>query len=294
MRAVLTEELAFGRGMIVLSEAPGLRHTIRRAVSRGELRLLLPGVYVATDRQPDALLRARAMMRVDPGAVITGAAAARLHGWQGVADPAVCDVATSFRGRSPDYRFSRRRIPVEQVVSRDGVRFASMALTALHLARQLGGGPLDEALRSGVRLADLWEALEQCPGSPGNSRVRQLLADSRDEPWSEAERAAHRALRAARVRGWVANQPLLLAGRRRYLDLAFPQQRVAVEIDGRGFHCTWDQRVADMARDRELAAAGWRVLRFPAALVFAEPDRFVREVMAAVSWGAHDVPRAAA
>ena len=286
MQSALEDEITFGRGLIVMRDAPHLANTVRRAVTRSELRPLLPGIYVPADLPVPLPLRARAIMRHDPAAIILGAAAASLQGWPGITEPPTCEVATHFRGRCVGYRFSREEVPSEHVVGRGGIRLTSVALTALHLARQRGGAPLDEALRLGVRLSDLWEVFLLQPGRPGNAHLRSLLVDSRDEPWSEAERAAHRALRAAGIRGWSANLPILLDGRRRRLDLGFAKDRVAVEIDGRGFHCSWEQRSSDMARDRKLAAAGWRVLRFPAGLVLADPDRFVRELLAALAWGA--------
>lgn len=63
------------------------------------------------------------------------------------------------------------------------------------------------------------------------------------------------------------------------VDLCAPQARLVVEIDG-GYHA----RIAgkDARRDRALRRAGWRVLRLPAELVMAAPERaaeIVREAL---------------
>ena len=52
-------------------------------------------------------------------------------------------------------------------------------------------------------------------------------------------------------------------GRRRYLDLAYPAERVGIEFDGFAEHgllrSTFDD---DRVRDNELRLAGWLVLHF--------------------------------
>jgi very-short-patch-repair endonuclease len=46
------------------------------------------------------------------------------------------------------------------------------------------------------------------------------------------------------------------------LDLAFDEERVALELDGYAFHSTRRQRERDMQRDAALAAIGWLTVRF--------------------------------
>ncbi|WP_158548769.1 endonuclease domain-containing protein [Blastococcus sp. TF02A-26] len=46
------------------------------------------------------------------------------------------------------------------------------------------------------------------------------------------------------------------------LDVAWPEVRLAVELDGAAFHGSREAREADIARDVALAARGWLVLRF--------------------------------
>nr|NLI51344.1 DUF559 domain-containing protein [Propionibacterium sp.] len=280
MHPDLTEALAFGRGVLALAEEPALRHRVRRAVTAGELRRVLPGVYAQTARDLTAHQAGRALMAAHPEAVLVRESAAACHGW--TEPPTECWAAA--RRRSvPGFRFEDRTIPEALVMSLDGVRVTSRALTALDRVDALGGAAIDDALRRGVPLAALWDALALTPQRPGNDRRRALLRDSRDQPWSEAERAAHAALRAGGVQGWTANLTIEVSGRRFVGDLVFRRQRLVAEIDGRAFHGPWEQRVRDMARDRALAAAGWVVLRFPAQLVLTAPETFVQEVRAALA-----------
>ncbi len=253
---------------------------VRRAVLAGELRLVLPGAYARADAVLTARQRARALMATDPTAVLTGRSAAWQHGWRGLGEPPSCRAATRQHHRAWDgFDFERRTIPERFVVSADGLRATSLALTALDLVPELGGAAIDEALLGGVDLEALWNAFRSLPQRPGNRLRAQLLHDSRDRPWSEAERAGHRALRAAGVRGWTTNHPVVAGGHRFLCDLAFVTQRLAIEIDGRRYHDGWERRANDSARDRLLAAKGWLVLRFPALYVMNNPEGFVREIL---------------
>ncbi len=283
MHLTLTNALERGQGVLLLASAPGLRDRIRRAVTLGDLKRLLPGAYVAAAGPLTHELKARALMLADPGAVLIARSAAVAWRWPGIADPESC-LASSTLGAHPGYTFTRRVVPRSQLTEWDGLRVTSPALTALDLVGELGGRALDDALRAGVPLAALHEALRESRGRAGNPARRSLLHDSRDCPWSEAERAAHVVLRHAHLDGWVANLPVRRPGGTiAFLDIGFRKQRVGIEIDGREFHESWEQRVRDSARDRDLAALGWVILRFPAIEVFESPEPFLREIRAVLS-----------
>ena len=56
--------------------------------------------------------------------------------------------------------------------------------------------------------------------------------------------------------------PLVVKGRLvAMLDIAFPDHRVAIEVDGFAHHATPAQLRADHARQNRIVAAGWTVLR---------------------------------
>jgi very-short-patch-repair endonuclease len=67
------------------------------------------------------------------------------------------------------------------------------------------------------------------------------------------------------------------------VDIAFPAQRIAVEIDGWAFHS--DQRAFQHDRGRQnwLALQGWQVFRFTWLDVTQHPDRVLGQIRAAVS-----------
>jgi very-short-patch-repair endonuclease len=76
----------------------------------------------------------------------------------------------------------------------------------------------------------------------------------------------------------VRQLPVSLGSRVVYLDLAFLTERVAVELDGAGYHGTPEQRERDMRRDAALSALGWIVLRFSYRRLPADPEGVRNEV----------------
>ncbi|MFT3874808.1 MAG: DUF559 domain-containing protein [Propioniciclava sp.] len=156
-----------------------------------------------------------------------------------------------------------------------GLKFTSPALAVLDLIPRHGGNAIDEALRRRVvTLPQLWRALELTPGRRGNSLRRALLEDSRDLPWSEAERLLHRHLRAGEY-PWpfVTNHPFTLTdGRRIYFDAAIRELRLGFEADGYEHHGPRAAFERDRDRDSDLAAQGWASHRFTAAFLQHRPE----------------------
>lgn len=223
-----------------------------------------------------------ALFATDPAAVLVGLSAAFALDWPRLPEPSTCTAASVLREKRQGFSLTRRRISPDHIIEVGGVRATSPALTALDLARAVGPSAIDDALRMGIPLSQLWDTLEATPGRRGNETLRQWLKDSRDEPWSPAERAAHVVLRKVGITGWHANYPVKVRGRRAYVDLAFPELRLAIEIDGGEFHSSWADRNRDMARDRDLLDMDWVTYRFPASLLFDDPDAFIAAVQASI------------
>ena len=140
-------------------------------------------------------------------------------------------------------------------------------------------GATDRALQDGrVDLASLARAVEDAGHSRGVSRARAVVAAAADGAASEAERLLGRALTAAGVTGFVRNHPV---GRYR-VDIAFPESRVAVEVDGWAWHHAGIRFQSDRVRQNALVLAGWTVLRVTWRDVTESPGRVVTEIAAAV------------
>jgi very-short-patch-repair endonuclease len=63
------------------------------------------------------------------------------------------------------------------------------------------------------------------------------------------------------------------------LDRAWPEVKLAVELDGARHHTSPEDRRKDLARDAALAALGWVVLRFTYAEVRRDPEGVRRRVL---------------
>jgi very-short-patch-repair endonuclease len=163
------------------------------------------------------------------------------------------------------------------------VRYTAAALTAIDLATFECTDALDTALRTrAATLAGMYEALRLTPNRNGNQQRLRLLIDSRNEPWSAAERLAHRILRGARITGWKTNFPVFLEGCLYYIDGAFPHLKLAIEIDGRLHEENEDLFESDRWRQNALVADGWRVLRFTWRMLREHPEVVVAAIRQAL------------
>jgi very-short-patch-repair endonuclease len=162
----------------------------------------------------------------------------------------------------PGLTFAQRIIPPELVEHRGGLRFTVQEFTAIDLAADRGGEAIDRALRSRmVTLEGMYQALRLTPCRPGNRDRRLIMLDSRDEPWSAAERLAHRLFRSAGITGWRSNVPFRFEDRSYFLDMAFRNTPDVVEIDGR-IHLTPGVFESDRLRGNDLVLAGKPTLHF--------------------------------
>ena len=278
------QDILASNRVIAARDHPQLRGSIQWRLRTGELVAVLPGVYAAAATASTAATRMAAVGRWDPDAVLTHEAAAAASFWPALPVPVVRCAVRHHRASQPGFAFSRGLIPPELVWSRNGIRLASPALTALDLCDALGGEAIDHALRTrSTTLALMRRALATTPNRTGNPVRRQLLLDSRDEPWSEAERQIHRLLRAAKITGWQANQPVRIGGVTVYPDVLFRRLQLVIEIDGREFHTDPEVFELDRRRQNLLVLHGWRVLRVTWQMIQQEPDRILAMVQEAIA-----------
>ena len=243
-------------GFVVRKVHPPLRKVIDGAARRGELIRLFPGVLAPPEPISWRTLAAAACAAF-PNAVITDEAAAALGYWTSLRVERVAAYKPTAPCLHTPIAWHRNVVAPEWVITRGDLRFAAPAWAAMELAGQGRSDAIDEALRCGVRLKDLHRAFEAMSRRSGNVLRRQLLHDSRDEPWSPAERLGHKRLRESGLKGWRTNHPV--AGY--FLDIAFLAEKVGIEIDGYEFHGGNQAFQADRLRDQVLAANGWIIIR---------------------------------
>lgn len=241
---------------------PKLRSAASRMVRGGQLIAPLPGIVTLPHRASDLECLAAAIRLWRPDAAITGVAAARLTYLPG---PWVAPIEVL----SLPARVATTLVKVvggvpkpEWVLETAACRVTHPAFTAAWLADRDNGSAIDEGLRSrAFTLSDLSAAMESLGQRPGNQVRRRVIHESRSNPWSAPERRAHAILHRHRVKGWKANYRVLVRGCTYFLDIAFPELRVAFEIDGWLFHHTPEQTLRDATRNSHLTLADWWVFR---------------------------------
>ena len=159
-------------------------------------------------------------------------------------------------------------------VVRDGIPCTSVARTVIDLAAVVDREHLERVVDAVVRdkklrYRDLYRVLDAHarPGRDGAGRLRVVLdarcVDDRVplSEWSRwvrdllIEAGLGRAALEYRVRDGAGH---LLA----QVDLAFPDRRLAIELDSVRWHHNRESFVKDRRRRNQLLAAGWDVLNF--------------------------------
>ncbi|WP_176451809.1 endonuclease domain-containing protein [Enemella dayhoffiae] len=288
-QTAIQELLCERGGVLLLRDAGALRGSLRWHHRRGNLVSLLPGVYTTPELADDHATRALAVTRYDPSAVVVGASAAALTGWPRLAPNTITAAVSGEARRFPGFEFVHRTVAPDWIRSVCGVPCASEVLTAVDLIPERGGELVDDVLRRHPSrgewaLEQLWRAYRDHPKRPGNQARREILTDSRDRPWSEAERAAHRLLRSSGLTGWMTNHPVTIEGMNYFLDAAFPGRMLGVEVNGFERHTQREVFEDDHWRRNALTLAGWTVLEFTWRMIQDHPESFVTTVQNALLW----------
>jgi very-short-patch-repair endonuclease len=115
-------------------------------------------------------------------------------------------------------------------------------------------------------------------GAYGATRISALLTAAADRADSAAERRMTAILRGAGLTGWQRGVPF----ERWKIDFAFPDARLAIEVDGWAYHSDVDRFRADRHKGNALVRAGWRLLRFTWHDLVQRPRYVVAEIRAAL------------
>lgn len=270
----LVRAVSASGGVISRRQHPELSTAIDWAIRNRVLVSVLPGVYSTPALADQPLTRMRAACLRHPDGVLLTGAAARASFWPKAPVGAVRVAAPVRVATQPGFSFTRRKLPPELVEERAGLRFTIPALTAIDMSTFACTDAIDRALRTrAATLPMMYEALARTANRIGNPERMRLLLDSRDLPWSAAERLAHNLFRRAGIRGWKANLAVFLEGQWYYVDIAFRRIKVAVEIDGRLHEDDEDLFESDRWRQNALVRDGWRVLRFTWTMLGLSSDK---------------------
>jgi very-short-patch-repair endonuclease len=258
--------------------------TLRRRVQCDGWTRVAPGVLLAgghpwTDR---ARLRAVGLWAGRRG-VLSGPAAAWWHGMRQAAPERVeLTVARrcGLRGRE-GVQIRHRDLDRRDVVAVGGLGLTAKPLTALETAAAVADGSvfLDRALQQHVGFGALYAAYCRNLGARRGERIAALLVAAADRADSAAERVIVQLLRDAGVTGWQMGLPFGPWT----IDVAFPDAKVAVEVDGWAWHVDVDRFRSDRRKGNALANAGWTVLRFTWHDLTTRPDYVVAAVRMALA-----------
>ena len=190
----------------------------------------------------------------------------------------------------PDYvRVHRTPVPLWALACRDGLSTTSMSWTLLDHASTLRSGHrislIDRGMQRGwVTEADVRGRLKRYPGRTGNAALRRLLPQLGDGAAAQSERKLHQLLRRAGIGGWRPNHPLWSNGELAcVIDVAFPDRRIAIEVDGMAHHIDSERFTRDRRRQNRLVLDGWLILRFTWEDLVERPAYVIREIRAALA-----------
>jgi very-short-patch-repair endonuclease len=251
------------------------KQAIQSRLDRGLLHMVHRGVYNVGHTAPMPLAREMAaVLACGPRAV----AGHRSSGyvWALLPQPRG-DVHVSGATRGQRSGIRAHRVPVDrnEVTRCRGIPLTSPARTMVDLAAeveplQLESLVADAERRGLMRRRELAAAAEAGGQRSGGARLRELLRHEHAPSLtrSDTERRFLRLIRAASLPPPDHNVPV----GQYELDTLWRDARVVVELDGYEFHSSRAAFDRDRARDAELQASGFVVLRFTWRQVKHRPE----------------------
>jgi very-short-patch-repair endonuclease len=266
--------------------------SIQRRADRGQLRRLSKDVYATLPPPDNVPRRELALCLHDPEAVISHASAAAYWGIRRAPKGQVeitVPKGRGVKGVSAVVHYSNK-IPDHHVVDLvDGGRVTSVARTVFDL-----GGVLDrqghlsiiedvrnKGLCTDAELGEVYADLcgRGRRGSASWDRLADLTERASRPTMSELELDLQQALSDAGLPLAVQQHPVALpSGRPAYLDLAYLDCRLDIEVDHSEWHSTTSAVERDKARDNGLAVLVWERLRFTERML----ERAIRVCVAEV------------
>lgn len=268
----------------------GLTDTaIARMTTAGELTQPAPRVFLVGGAP--LTFRARLWVAVlSTDGIVGFATAARLWGALEDHTGAVHLILPHARRVYPPKWVRLHRVPVPRhaTTTMTGLAITTRSWSVLDVLTTLGPGPrerlADRALQRGwIQVSDINRRLLGYPGRTGNTALRLLAQQAGDGAAAKSERIMHDLLRQAGIDGWVPNYRLWHEGELiGVIDLALPDKRLAIEVDGWAYHQDIDRFQRDRTRQNDLIALGWSVLRFTWADLTQRPG-YVRAMVRALA-----------
>ena len=179
-----------------------------------------------------------------------------------------------------------RGLDPRDITTEDGIPVTTVARTLLDLAevtpRHHVARGIEQADRLGLfDLIKLEELLARSPGRRGRKPLNEVLTDAVIEPRSRSDLESD-FLQFCQDRG--IPRPIVNTFVEGFeVDMAWPDQRLVIELDGYDTHGTRRAFEADRRRDATLQLARQRTIRVTHRWLTREPDDLERTVKALLS-----------
>lgn len=233
---------------------------------------------------------AAALAAAGEAALLDGASAATLHGLSGFEEDRIhvtVPHGTSLRRLSGVVLRQSVVLTERSRRDRSGLRAVRPEWAALTIARHSpwrARAVFAATVQQGFARADHLEACVLAVGQfRGRPAVTAALRDVAGGTRSALEGAFLDVVRRAGLPTPRRHVPIVVDGRRAWLDACWPAARVAVEIDGKAFHILGEDWERDLDRQNALVLAGLTLLRFSAAAIHGTPRRVADQVAAALA-----------
>jgi hypothetical protein len=256
---------------------------LRTALRRSELVPLQRGIYLGGGPASPALRAEAAILTVDqPGAAASHATAARVHGLV-VPLGGPEHVTLPRRQRRPHrdrLRLHTARLSDRDLSLVDGIPVTAIPRTLLDLCRELrrtdAVWAVERALAEGtVTLDELEAAAIRLARTPGIIGARERFRAARPLSGSPLETEARLVIVDAGLpEPELQVEVQLGGGRRAFLDLAYSELKIGIELDGRD-HERIDAAFRDRWRQNSVHGQDWVLYRFTWRDVRYDRERMV-------------------
>lgn len=273
--------IAAGQGGLVAAWQVALagvsESALRRAVASGVLTRVRRGVYRAPGTPPgEHESLAAAVLAAGPGAAATRGSALRVLGplpRLELDHPQIVTVGHAKVRLDGVEAHVTRRLDPDDVCVVDGIRTETFGRAVLSV---IGDGRvhwvwvarlLDAGMAAwGEDALDQVEAAVERAGARGHAGaavLRELLAERRAEGPADKLRFQRKVMRAvdAAGLGGIDELHVRVGGRDRWLDRAWPEEKVYLEVKGNRDHSTVVDLGNDVERENDLAADGWLLVQ---------------------------------
>lgn len=243
--------------------------TLNRRLSTRRWRAVRPAVYLVF-RHPNSWLQdlMAACLWAGLGSFASHRAAAVVWELRGI-QMDVLEIITPSRVRAPDVVVHRLELTRDEITVHRGIPVTTPTRTLLDLAGVVEPHVLevafDDALRRGLTHVDLLEQglRRLSPNHRGLRVLKRLVSERRRSPATESplEVQVLRWLRRNGLEPPARQHPVRLRDGTLRLDFAWPEHRIALEVEGYAWHSDRQSWERDMARHDLLVDRGWRVMR---------------------------------